>query len=80
MQVPHCASSRFVLGHYYKCKEPKCLLCGPVRATLAREKDEQRLAGRTDSSSDEDESGAEAAGAGAGASGDVDEDDDDDDL
>ncbi|CBJ28740.1 conserved unknown protein [Ectocarpus siliculosus] len=81
--VPHCASSRFVMGHYHKCKEPKCHLCGPVRAIISRERDEQRLLGRTESSDDEDSSddndGSGGGGGDDGRGGGKDDDDDDDD-
>ena len=30
-RVPHCFSSRAILSHYRKCKDPACPVCGPVR-------------------------------------------------
>ncbi|CAN0572335.1 unnamed protein product, partial [Ectocarpus sp. 12 AP-2014] len=81
--VPHCASSRFVMGHYHKCKEPKCRLCGPVRAIISRERDEQRLLGRTGSSDDEDSSDDNDGSGGGGGDderGGGKDDEDDDDL
>lgn len=74
MQVPHCVSSRFVLGHYHRCQDSKCHLCGPVRAVLARERDEQRLKGQADSSDEEEDEDEDVGGE------DDDDDDDDDDL
>lgn len=69
------------MGHYHKCKEPKCHLCGPVRAIISRERDEQRLLGRAQSSDDDDSSddnnGSDGGGRGGGKGHD---DDDDDDL
>jgi E1A/CREB-binding protein len=35
-KIPHCVSSRFVLAHYSKCKEPNCPVCGPVREAIKR--------------------------------------------
>ncbi len=31
---PHCLSSRYVLMHYRKCKDPRCPACAPVRASI----------------------------------------------
>ena len=33
-QYPHCVSSRYVLSHYYHCKDETCQICGPVRNTV----------------------------------------------
>ena len=35
-QVPHCVSSRYVLSHYHRCKDPRCAVCGPVREAIQR--------------------------------------------
>eukprot|EP01033_Poteriospumella_lacustris_P009211 gene9211-6624_t len=35
-KVPHCVSSRYVLSHYSKCKEPQCPVCGPVRDAIKK--------------------------------------------
>ena len=34
-QIPYCFSSRSILQHHRNCKNPKCPVCGPVRATVA---------------------------------------------
>ena len=33
-KVQHCMSSRYVLGHYRRCKDAQCPACGPVRITI----------------------------------------------
>jgi E1A/CREB-binding protein len=35
-RVPHCFSSRSILSHYRKCKDPGCPACGPVRETVRK--------------------------------------------
>ncbi len=35
-RVPHCFSSRSILSHYRKCKDPRCPACGPVRETVRK--------------------------------------------
>merc|ERR1711963_628177 len=39
--VPHCVSSRYVLGHFRKCLEANCPACGPVRERIRYEKQQQ---------------------------------------
>eukprot|EP00565_Helicotheca_tamesis_P000771 CAMPEP_0185734664 /NCGR_PEP_ID=MMETSP1171-20130828/23163_1 /TAXON_ID=374046 /ORGANISM="Helicotheca tamensis, Strain CCMP826" /LENGTH=694 /DNA_ID=CAMNT_0028404725 /DNA_START=311 /DNA_END=2395 /DNA_ORIENTATION=+ len=34
--VPHCVSSRYVLSHYYKCRDMGCNVCVPVRDAVRR--------------------------------------------
>ena len=34
--VPHCISSRYILSHHRKCKDPRCSACGPVRETIRK--------------------------------------------
>lgn len=33
-QRRHCLSSRYMLSHYYNCKQDTCPVCGPVKATI----------------------------------------------
>ena len=35
-RIPHCFSSRSILSHYRKCKDPRCPACGPVRDTVRK--------------------------------------------
>mmetsp|Transcript_10188 Transcript_10188/g.33388 ORF Transcript_10188/g.33388 Transcript_10188/m.33388 type:complete len:1160 (-) Transcript_10188:777-4256(-) len=35
-QMAHCVSSRYVLSHYHRCKDPRCAVCGPVREAIQR--------------------------------------------
>jgi len=35
-RVPHCFSSRSILSHYRKCKDPMCPACRPVRETVRK--------------------------------------------
>lgn len=35
-RVAHCFSSRSILSHYRKCKDPRCPACGPVRETVRK--------------------------------------------
>jgi hypothetical protein len=35
-RVSHCFSSRSILSHYRKCKDPHCPACGPVRETVRK--------------------------------------------
>ena len=32
-----CASSRYVLAHYHKCKDQTCEVCGPVRFKIQQD-------------------------------------------
>ena len=41
-KVLHCVSSRYVLSHYSKCKEPTCPVCGPVREAIKRNYERSR--------------------------------------
>lgn len=34
--MAHCVSSRYVLSHYHRCKDPRCAVCGPVREAIQR--------------------------------------------
>jgi E1A/CREB-binding protein len=34
--VPRCVSSRKVVCHYFRCKDVRCPMCGPIRAALLR--------------------------------------------
>ena len=33
-QFPLCVPSRYILLHYYKCRDKACLLCGPVHEAI----------------------------------------------
>ncbi len=35
-RVAHCFSSRSILSHYRKCKDPRCPACRPVRETVRK--------------------------------------------
>lgn len=39
--VPHCFSSRTVLGHYHRCKNDSCTICAPVRCQLTNRKEDE---------------------------------------
>jgi len=41
-RVPHCISSRYILRHHRKCKDPRCLPCGPVRETIRKAQNNQK--------------------------------------
>mgnify|MGYP002012308379 FL=1 len=47
-QMAHCVSSRYVLSHYHRCKDPRCAVCGPVREAIQRnhEKANERIDAR----------------------------------
>ena len=36
--VQHCVSSRYVLTHFYHCKEKGCAMCRPLREVVAKSK------------------------------------------
>lgn len=44
-RIPHCFSSRSILSHYRKCKDPRCPACGPVRETVRKTQKSQRSRG-----------------------------------
>ena len=33
-ETKYCISSRYILTHYYRCKDKKCKVCAPVRAAI----------------------------------------------
>lgn len=35
-KTKHCVSSRYVLSHYSKCRDPQCPVCAPVREAIRR--------------------------------------------
>lgn len=41
--VQHCLSSRYVLSHYRRCKDPNCPACGPVRETIRKSHEKEKL-------------------------------------
>ena len=40
--MAHCVSSRYVLSHYHRCKDPRCAVCGPVREAIQRNHEKQK--------------------------------------
>ena len=44
-RIPHCFSSRSILSHYRKCKDPRCPACGPVRETVRKTQKSQKNRG-----------------------------------
>ena len=51
-RVAHCFSSRSILSHYRKCKDPRCPACGPVRDTVRKMQESQRRKSQTQSAND----------------------------
>jgi hypothetical protein len=47
-RVPHCFSSRAILSHYRKCKDPQCPACGPVRDTVRKTNSQMPSSGSSD--------------------------------
>lgn len=41
--VQHCLSSRYVLSHYRRCKDPNCPACGPVRESIRKSNEREKL-------------------------------------
>jgi len=37
----HCVSSRSILRHYRKCDDSRCIICGPVRESVIRQRRQQ---------------------------------------
>jgi len=48
-RVPHCLSSRSILRHHRKCKDPRCLACGPARETIRKTQNSQKGRGGNES-------------------------------
>ena len=44
-RIPHCFSSRSILSHYRKCKDPRCPACSPVRETVRKTQRSHRSTG-----------------------------------
>eukprot|EP00978_Attheya_sp_CCMP212_P043915 scaffold294920_cov59-Attheya_sp.AAC.5 len=42
-KVQHCVSSRYVLSHYKRCKDVRCPACGPVRETIRKSHEKEKL-------------------------------------
>ena len=57
-RVAHCFSSKSILSHYRKCKDPQCLSCGPVRKT----QESQRRKSQTQSGANDTMVGANGYG------------------
>jgi len=41
--VPHCVSSRYILGHHRNCRDLKCAVCVPVRKLMRGIKRKERV-------------------------------------
>lgn len=46
-KFPHCHSSRYIVGHFRKCRDTKCPVCGPTRETVKRNRALRSMSSRT---------------------------------